>query len=621
VSLFGVEYTLPYGLSLALGLTILLVFSLEKFDKPYPGNKHLSELLPSNLSPGSSYVKAFLIYFAIICSFFAALCFIASTATGLWEVLFGEGVQKNLAPKAGTSPAAAGAPKSVTTAAAEVPLVLALLLVGLYPKWRQFGEVEAPVRRFAHRLIGIPQGLEELSVEIEATPLSQELEEDDRAAVIRLFLGYRLLEMPNWMRSRLADELELPELAASRGGQSPRLSPEEQAERWSSVLDDLKPQLRVGQKWYRAKRLMERMFQDLKVGKTIADIEARKKYEKLRSDVRKLHDEVSADISEISKEQKNITELIENITDKDDKALSKADRTKVIESLQTLMRKRSDELVAMEDMIDNILGKAHLYVATSVLLKGPKTDHTEIIRWYGLEKPDVEKRTLVDDILLAIIVMVGTLFVFNYVLYHVLSLFNLSDKNPARVALTLTMSALVIYGGAALVAFGWRRKAGHRSVRAYIGLSVLIYVAVFGGLLLWAFASIALSATATATAIRESPSLFFLETDLIVANAVSSFAAVITAVLTARYIEVAERAEMSKRGIVVRALIQGALTGFIMVVAGQIQAPDDKYFLVLSSLNGFVVGFSLGAAVLVLALRRKRISSRRGLSLLLQPAG
>src|SRR5262245_44603804 len=101
----------------------------------------LVELLPSNLSPASSYVKAFLVYFCVLALFYIVICFLFSTATGVLDVVFGEGTEKTFRPAEPKPGRSLGAP--------EIPLVVALLMVGLFPKYRHFGEFEAPLRRFS----------------------------------------------------------------------------------------------------------------------------------------------------------------------------------------------------------------------------------------------------------------------------------------------------------------------------------------------------------------------------------------------------------------------------------------------------------------------------------------
>lgn len=666
MSILGVQYYLSYGLAFALGVIILLVSSFEKFDKPYPGNKYLTELLPSSLSPGSSYIKAFLIYFTIIVGFYAAACVFSSTATGVWDVALGEGAGKRLAGEPATPPGGAKAATSETktppSAPAEIPLVIALLMVGLFPKYKQFGEIEAPLRRFAHRLIGIPQGLEEQAAEITVTPLAtgQESDERDRAGVVRLFLGHRLAQMPAWAREKLAINLNLPELGVVRDEDKGQEPTEQEKDAARILLEESQPALAVAEKWYRAKRLVNRIHQDRGANKRITDLAARTKYEKLRNDLKRNYDEIAAEFTRIGGEQRKLTELVETLQsvrnsgaesvsdhgaeaergsaakmvrdslpatlrDGGADAISSSDLTEVIESLQTLMQKRSEELTAAEKRIDDVLGKAHLYIAAALLLKSSKIDEAQFMDSYGLEKPETVVRAPIDDLLLAILMMVGLLFMFNYVLYWILYAFKLTDANPNLTALRLVISALAMHGGAAIVAFSWHRRwvktharAGGKEipklpVRGHLGLGVTVYAAVYVGLLLWAFVLIALSPKKAEGASQLFS--FLSNVDLAVAYAVLSLSAVATAICTVVYIEYVERFVLTRKSIAVCALIQGTITAFIVLVSSQIQDPNDPYFVVTSSLNGFVVGATLGAAVLKMAAKRRQISQLQTASL------
>jgi hypothetical protein len=639
LSILGVQYYLSYGLAFALGTIILLVSSFEKFDKPYPGNKYLTELLPSSLTPGSSYIKAFLIYFTIIVGFYAAACVFSSTATGLWDVVLGEGAGKKFTGEPASPPVAAkpatSDPKTPPSAPAEIPLVIALLMVGLFPKYKQFGEIEAPLRRFAHRLIGIPQGLEEQAAEITVTALAagQEPDERDRATVVRLFLGHRLAQMPASVRAKLANDLRVAEFGAVRDEDKGKELTEQDKEAARILLEESQPALAVAEKWYRARRLVNRIHQDRGANRRVADLAARTKYEKLRNDLKNNYDEIAAEFARIGSEQRKLTELVETLESLRDsgavsddaaeageaEAISSSDLTEVVDSLQTLMQKRSEELTAAEKRIDDVLGKAHLYIAAALLLKSPKIDEAQFMDAYGLEKPETVVRAApIDDLLLAILVMVGALFMFNYILYWLLYTFNLTDKNPNLTALRLVVSALLMHGGAAIMAFSWHRRwvkahaqtGGKETpklpVRGHLELGAIVYALVYAGLLLWSF----VLTTLNPEKMKEAGQLFsFLsDVDLAVAYAVLSLSAVATAICTVVYIEYVERSELTRKSIVVRALIQGTITAFIVLVSSQIQDSNDLYFVVTSSLNGFVVGATLGAAVLKLAAKRRQSS-------------
>ena len=226
-------------------------------------------------------------------------------------------------------------------------------------------------------------------------------------------------------------------------------------------------------------------------------------------------------------------------------------------------------------------------------------------------------RTPVDDILLAILAMVGVLFVFNFILYYVLRLTTEASDNPSETALKLGVSALLMHGGAAIVAFFWRRnrlRAGkwttigdrssaRRPVLQYVWLGATVYAAAYVGLSLWTFVLFALSPRRTPASGFQS---LLPDMELAFAYGVLSLAAVATAVFTALYVGIAERRQLDNRAIAMRALVQGVVTGFIVFVSSQIQVPDDIDFATTSCLNGFVIGVSLGAAVLKLASTRQQ---------------
>jgi hypothetical protein len=603
----GMEYSLGYILAFALGGVFLLVFSLEKFDKPYPGNRYLVELLPSNLSPATSYVKAFLVYFTILLGFYAVVCFFFSTATGVFDVIFGEGVAKVLKPD-GTNQAPPAAP--------EIPLVFALLMVGLFPKYKQFGEIEAPLRRFSHSLIGVPHGLEKLSAEIAATPIQGD--SGDRAAVIKIFLGHRLSEMPAWARNRLAEHLQLNELRTeSSEDDSDEEIEEKRDQTWRSLLSERNHSIQVAEKWHRAKSLVNQIFQQKSF-----DAEAREKYEKLRTDLKTTYGEMESEIAEIDNAQSKLTELVETLRKVKEAqnrarqkrlgAMTAEDLSKMIDSLEALMNKQVADFIAAEARIESILGKSHLCIAASIILQSSKADRNTILETYGLKSPDPVWPPI-DGVLLAVILMAGALFVINFLIYEGLYLFSFGDSNPSLTALRLVGSALTIHGGAAIAAAIWWRppedaanEPSPVSVRRFMWLGAAVYIGVFLGLVLWAFTLITLSPKTP-----NGPAIFsvllnnLLSGNLAIAQAVLSLSAIVTAVFTVLNVEFAARYEPDYKRIIVRAVIQGALTAFIVLVSSLIQAPSDMYLAVTSSVNGLVVGLSLAAGVLKFTSKRK----------------
>jgi hypothetical protein len=271
------------------------------------------------------------------------------------------------------------------------------------------------------------------------TAADHQRSEEERASTVRLFLGFRLATMQEWQQSELASRLGLAELAPPDSKDDLQLT-SQQRYGWSSQLEKLRPALRVSEKWYRAKRLVERIFEGRSSvpERKIIDTEARHKYAKLRSDLRADYDQFAKEISAVSDEQSKLLGLIDAIRQAsiDDGArISSHEVTDVTDSLQTLMEKRLDDLVAAEERIDAILDKAHLYIAASIILQRSGEGRKKCLSEYGLAVGDDSGPIPVDDVLLAVLAMVGVLFVFNFILYYVLSLTTDADNNPSATAL------------------------------------------------------------------------------------------------------------------------------------------------------------------------------------------
>jgi hypothetical protein len=634
VTILGIDYDTAFFLAFALGVAVLFLFSLEKFDKPYPGNNHLSELLPSNLSQNSAYAKAFLIYFALLVVFFGILCFVSSTATGILDVVFGPGSEKAFLLKSKAAPADAigptvalpAEPKARPKGPAEIPLVIALLMVGLFPKYKKFGEIEAPIRRFSHRLIGIPDGLDKLADEIAVTPLRSSTEqnnadESSRLRIVKTFLGFLLSEMPEWARARLAERVSLPDLAPDGIPPAHELSDAEQDE-WTVIFDDAKPRIRVADKWLRATTLFHKVYSEPSRERKATDTAARRKYEKLLNELKLRFEEVSRQIEEVENANRTLFDLIEalaHVRSPKRADASDADRSspeKMRASLRILMRKGLDELEALEPKIENILSKEHVYIAAATILRKSSVNQAVYLsEAYDLETQVPPPPVSVDDVLLAVIFTIVPLFVLNYALYWTAPPPPPGEDNAALTALRLVISALLMHGSAALIAFWWQGRlrkqttrptpVKSRPVRRYLGLSLLAYVPVFFGLILWAMVAKALSEKVDYDA---SQLLTLLPVrNVMIAFAVLAAATVVTAIFTALNIDYAATRRFGYGAIALRALCQGILTAAIVFVSTQVQVPGDVFFAVSSTLNGFVVGLVLGFSVL-------RLSSQAGIS-------
>jgi hypothetical protein len=174
-------------------------------------------------------------------------------------------------------------PKTLLPLAPEIPLAIALLMVGLFPKYKQFGEIEAPLRRFSHSLIGVPKGLEKVSAEMAATPILDV--SGDRASVMKMFLGHRLPNMPPWARNKLATDLQLNELATSESDvdDDGEANEESKEQFWRLLQSQLRGSIQVAQKWYRAKVLVHKIFEQPGPQKKGNDAEAQGKYSALRT--------------------------------------------------------------------------------------------------------------------------------------------------------------------------------------------------------------------------------------------------------------------------------------------------------------------------------------------------
>jgi hypothetical protein len=169
VQLAGVALS-PYDLSFFSGALFIALFAFDRLNRPsYEAavqQKRLLKLLnPADLQRRSAFLKAYVVYTALLLFVYALLCL----SGGSLLVLFV------------TDPA--GLPSTFTTAEEptslvlpfagdpQVPLYVALLLVGVFPALPQLQAVEGILRRLAHALAGIPHRVFAAANAVETTPL------------------------------------------------------------------------------------------------------------------------------------------------------------------------------------------------------------------------------------------------------------------------------------------------------------------------------------------------------------------------------------------------------------------------------------------------------------------
>ena len=148
VSWSGFHYSVTYGflLSLALGMLVVYFFSYQKFDETTLGedeNDIITRLLPKYLTTKREYTRAFIVYLAIVQLVLVLVSFLGP---------------KLLEPTT----------DNLSVAPSSLPLVTALVIVGILPNVTWLKQLELRVRSFAHERASIPQAARSIARQLAA---------------------------------------------------------------------------------------------------------------------------------------------------------------------------------------------------------------------------------------------------------------------------------------------------------------------------------------------------------------------------------------------------------------------------------------------------------------------
>lgn len=583
-------YDANYGFAFVGGLVLLLLFSLEKFDQPYPGNRHLSKLQPSHLSNTSAYIRAFLMYFLILSLAYAAICVLVPAVPRLAQAL-------------GTPPPVGQDGNGLPLVSMAVPLAIAMAMVGLFPKLPQFGEVEARLRRLSHRAIGVPDSLADMEryvagLKLDANRFRPE-DRQSRADILALFLARQIRLAPPGARQAMQAWLDEGDLeAAMPRPTGPGLSAQDM--QFLNKLDAKVSQTRaVAGKWYRVKFLMARL-RELVPGHSILDGEAARRFRPLSEDLEAGYATVETSILRIREDVENLLGLLGTLDQASSAGgtLAAADLANVERHLDLVLENRLQDLAGLKEAIQDVLDKLHLLIAATVILQPAGTLHPAILAELGLVAAPAP-RTNTDDALLVTAVLAVALLAFSYAWQRVAG-----NPDPFSVAVRSVLSTILIHGIGLTVAFMWQRarvKDGTWArpffggvtvpMRQYLKLAAHAYVPAFAAVLVWTL--ILISAPTRPEMLKGYE---------VATLAVAALGAAVTALFTARHLDLAQGRAVPPPEIAGLAALQGLATAFVVVLAAEAQGAGLAWDLVAT---GFLAGALIGAMVLLVASRSK----------------
>lgn len=186
----GVNFGWDFIGAFLLGGIVLVLVCIERFSQPVKNERSfISTLLPEHLASKQDYLKAFSVYLFIMLTIYTLASLIGPNAYKAFKLA-------NDA-NAGYSPAlnaSANGPTHVfmkfksTPAPAWMPLLVMMILSGMSTNYKVFTFIELIVRKLTHRIIGIPDSIEELAEKLQLSKIDiPALKKNDREFIQRRF--------------------------------------------------------------------------------------------------------------------------------------------------------------------------------------------------------------------------------------------------------------------------------------------------------------------------------------------------------------------------------------------------------------------------------------------------
>jgi hypothetical protein len=156
----GMAFSLEFLISYALSVFTLILFCMEKFNKPTNASddNFVARLVPKHFDNGPKKTKAFAIYCGLMLAVFSALCLLGHA-----------GIKAYLGPGSATDLL------NADRSAQFIPLLLLTIFTGFSTEYPLLNIVEKKTRQFTHHLIGIPIGIQRIAEELERSEFSEGL--------------------------------------------------------------------------------------------------------------------------------------------------------------------------------------------------------------------------------------------------------------------------------------------------------------------------------------------------------------------------------------------------------------------------------------------------------------
>lgn len=536
------------------GGIFLLLFCVDRFDEPVKTGSFVETLVPRHLATHAEYLRTFLIYYVIMWTIYTLLTLIGPSVLlllqpeteGFTQVAdisnLGDPFKKDL---------------SKEDYPTWFPLAVVLVLAGAASsRYPFFNTIELIVRRLTHRIIGIPDGIQNLAENL------------NRARIDLSALSENEIEFIK-TKYKAVTENDLVDITDYYN----------QAEKQGGVLIN----------WIRLHflfNIIEHKQRDLPKGFDTAILRS---YDSMWM-------QIKSAVYDLTPKR-----IAESLADQDDETdFTDRDRTN---------RTRED--------VGNTLNNIHAIIAACVAQNvNHDDDLSEIMKTLRLVAPPKTTLDLSQAFITAFIIVFIFMFLIVFATPLVVNLigFTPSDLFPLdpKKAISWATSTVFLHGAAAIVVLRYREKLGDKwqkmkirdtviPASQYLWVMVLGYCAATAGLGTWWFLKEAIVSGLTLPSQKEYWIPLF------------GMLGIATGFWVSYSLDVAEREEqVARKRLFLQAALQGFTTGLLCALLLLMMPGVDRDFIIytgtVSGLAGFIIGLIIIIFVRQLHLKEDRVN-------------
>lgn len=558
----GLIFGYDFVISFFLGGIVLTLVCYERFGQPIKTKESfVSTLLPEHLALKEDYLKAFLVYLLIMLIIYFLASMIGPSVYKAFRL--SNGLESQMTGYNPSADASANGIKTVfeqwekTKAPAWIPLLVMIILSGFSTKYKAFNQIELIVRKLTHRIIGIPDNIEELANNLQ---------------LARIDIGSLNLYDQKFIKKnfKFATGRDMSDIHHYY----------QEVERADPI-----------RRWVRLQFLYDRLENKrLSIGRVL-DVRVMEHYSNMWNEIK-----------------------IAVYDLKNSEDLQLIDKTSEYNTEPQYLAK----IQSIESKIDNTLHNIHALIAASIARYCKSSESAaEALAALGLSFKDVEKRDFINAIIAGILVMTIAVFLIVFITSQLGRRFGgtIYEALPQKPydAFVWATGALFLHGAAALS--GWkfqenRRKKKHwkplhiRKYRIpskqYLLLSIQVYFYSTLSLLFWWFVTEMLKpGPFTGLSIRQIWIPLF------------GLVGIVTGIYVAYTIDLCMRSQLSTLRMASQPVFQAVFTSLLSyIIMSILLTESSKYALsvyvgAVTALQGLIIG------LIVLAMARQIYLQRR----------